>query len=105
MDNVVAIRDGRVSITGDGLLVMCSASADWEAGDDSDLTPVRVRAPLWCQRRWREPRATAAAVERATARVHSHDVRGCHLVVSPHTTHARAQARLLVLPVIYVVLK
>ena len=59
---------------------------------------VQVPTSVWRQHRWREPRATAAAVERATARVHSH-VRGCRLVVSPHTTHALAQARLMATPV------
>ena len=47
---------------------------------------------------------TSAAVERATARAYTH-VRGCRLVVSPHSTHARAQARLVVvLPVMCAVL-
>ena len=41
---------------------------------------------------------TATAVERATAHVHSH-VRGCRWVISPHTTHARAQARPMATPV------
>ena len=37
---------------------------------------------------------TATAVERATAHVHSH-VQGYRSVVSSHTTHAQAQARLV----------
>ena len=41
---------------------------------------------------------TATAVERATAHVHSH-VRGWRWVISPHTTHARAQARPMATPV------
>ena len=41
---------------------------------------------------------TATAVERATAHVHSH-VRGWRCVISPHTTHARAQARPMATPV------
>ena len=37
---------------------------------------------------------TATAVERAAVHVHSH-VRSCRWVISPHTTHARAQERFM----------
>ena len=67
------------------------------------MNPVRAPTSMRHQHRRREPRATTTAVERATARSHSH-VRGCRSVVSHRTSHARAQARLLVLPVMCVVL-